>query len=407
MILKNLKKVFLLVIVLFSFFWFNSSSFSETTSTVPECSQNNLTPSQCVDYLNSKVADLKNQGNTLSSQISLMDNKIKLTGYQITATQNQITELSLDIDTTIKKISALQKSLDNSIEVLINRIIATYEVGTIQPLQILLTSGSASDFFTRLNYLKLAQAHDKKLIYDTQQAKADYANQKEIFEDKKKQIENLKSQLEAYSSQLDQEKANKQRLLAETKGSEAKFQSLLAQARAEYEAIQGIVAGKGSETEVGDVSEGSTIASVIQGQSCNSGGTHLHFITTKDGANQNPFNYLKSVSSENCSGSSCGSSDGDPFNPSGDWNWPLDPTIKMNQGYGSTWATKNSWVGKIYSFHNGIDIDGSSPSVKAVKSGKLYQGSFTGYAGCRLKYVKLVHNDNGFTTYYLHINYIF
>jgi len=57
-------------------------------------------------------------------------------------------------------------------------VVATYEVGTIQPLQILLTSSGASDFLSRLNYLKRAQAHDKQLIYQTQQAKVDYANQK-------------------------------------------------------------------------------------------------------------------------------------------------------------------------------------------------------------------------------------
>ena len=118
-----------------------------------------------------------------SDNRAIMESQINLTEYQIEATQEQITSVTLDIDTATKKISSLQDTLDTSITVLINRIVATYEVGTIQPIQILLTSNTASDFFTRLNYLKLAQAHDKQLIYDTQQAKTDYSNQKNILEE--------------------------------------------------------------------------------------------------------------------------------------------------------------------------------------------------------------------------------
>src|SRR6185369_16146447 len=103
-------------------------------------------------------------------------------------------DITLDIDTTSKKINKLQDTLNNSISVLLNRIVATYEVGTIQPLEVLLTSTDASNFLSRLNYLKRAQEHDKQLVYQTQQVKTDYSNQKEIFIDKKKQIESLKTQ---------------------------------------------------------------------------------------------------------------------------------------------------------------------------------------------------------------------
>ena len=121
---------------------------------------------------------------------------------------------------------------------------------------------------------------------------------------------------------------------------------------------------------------------------------------------QNPFSYLKNgVDFENCSGSSCGSSDGDSFNPSGSWDWPINPRVKYSQGYGPTWATRNTWVGNIYNFHNGIDINSPSSEIKAVRSGTLYRGSYSGSNGCRLRYVRVHHDENGMDTYYLHINY--
>ena len=384
-IIKTLFLFFISVLI----FAFSNISLAQTPTPTP-------TPdnSQQVNDLQSKISDLQSQGRTLSSQISVMDNQIKLTEYKIQATEGQITDLVLDIDTTTKKISGLETSLNSLVEVLINRIVATYEVGTIQPLGILLTSSDASDFISRLNYLKRAQEHDKRIIYETQQAKVDYSNQKIIFEDKKKQVENLKTQLEAYTVQLEQEKQGKQKLLEETKGNEANYQRLLAEARAEYLQIQGIIAGKGVETEIKQVSQGETIATIISGASCNSTGSHLHFTVSRNGVAENPFNYLKPVDYTNDSG-------GDTFNPSGSWDWPLDPPIDFNQGYGDTWFVRTYHA---YSFHNGIDIAGSSPNVKAVKSGTLFQGSYTGSGGCRLKYVRVHQPDDGLDMFYLHVN---
>lgn len=358
-----------------------------------------------IKELEGKVTELRAQGNSLSAQIGVMDNQIKLTEYRMNATQQEITDISLDIDSASKRMSNLEGSLDNVSKVLINRIKATYKTGTVEPLQLILTSDNISDVISRINYLRIVQAHDKRILLDTQQAKNDYENQRNILESKKQKIEALKIQLETYTKQLDSDKKTKQRLLEETKGQEKNFQSLLANARAEYEAIQNIVAGGGNEAEVRTVSEGERIASVIPGASCNSGGAHLHFIVNRNGGTESPFNYLKGVDNENCSGSSCGSGDGDSFNPSGSWEWPIAPPIRMTQGYGSTWAVRNSYVGQIYSFHNGIDIVGSSFEVKAVKPGTLYQGSYTGANGCRLRYVKVSHPDLGLSTLYLHINY--
>ncbi|MDO8497329.1 MAG: hypothetical protein Q7S61_02170, partial [bacterium] len=80
---------------------------------------------------------------------------------------------------------------------------------------------------------------------------------------------------------------------------------------------------------------------------------------------------------------------------------PIVPTIGFHQGYGETWAVKNTYAGNIYRFHNGIDISGSSNSVTAVADGELYRGSYA--VGCTLSYVKLKHKDSNLSTLYLHV----
>lgn len=377
---------------------------AQTPTPTPDKSQQTSDLQKQIEELENKVKDLQAQEKTLSSQISVMDNQIKLTQYRIDYTKQQINELTTDINTASEKITNLEGSLNNITKTMLGRIAATYQLSSIQPLQLLLSSTSFSDFITRTNYIRIVQAHDKKTIYNTVQARNDYENQKQIFEGKKQKVLALQTQLETYTKQLDDEKNAKQSLLRSTQNDERKYQDLLAKARAEYLAIQGIVSGNGSETEVGRVSQGQRIASIIPGASCNSSGGHLHFIVSRNGATENPFSYLKGIDYENCSGSSCGSSDGDPFNPSGSWDWPLNGPIEMNQGYGSTWAVRNTWVGRVYNFHNGIDITGSSYEVKAVQNGTLYRGSYAGSGGCRLPYVRVRHDD-GLDTLYLHVSY--
>jgi murein DD-endopeptidase MepM/ murein hydrolase activator NlpD len=111
---------------------------------------------------------------------------------------------------------------------------------------------------------------------------------------------------------------------------------------------------------------------------------------------QNPFSYLKSVDYDNDSG-------GDSFNPTGSWDWPIRPRIDFNQGYGKTWAIANTWVKRIYSFHNGIDISSQDTSVYATHKGTLFRGAFKG--GCTLKYVRVENKADNIETYYLHVNY--
>ncbi len=241
--------VFCLLLVSFGFPIFRSyadlTPTPSPTSTPTDNSSAVQSLEQQISDLQAKISNLQGQEKTLSTQISVMDSQIKLTQLQINDTQQKIMDLTLNIATANTKINSLQGSINNLTKVLLNRIIATYEVGSSQPFQVLMTSSDIHDFFVRANYLKIAQAHDKQLAYDTVQAKNDYANQKQIYETEKKQVEALNTQLQAYNTQLDSEKAAKQSLLSQTQGDEASYQRQLAQAQAELAGFSNFVTAQG------------------------------------------------------------------------------------------------------------------------------------------------------------------
>jgi peptidoglycan hydrolase CwlO-like protein len=242
-----MKKIFIAVLPILAIFFIHSNVIAQTQSPTPSPANTTQVADlqNKINDLQKKISDLRGQEKTLSSQISVMDNQINLTQLKIESTQKQISDLTLDIDTADKKIDKLENSLDKLSRILINRIKATYVVGTTSNFQVLISSSNISDFVTRANYLRIAQEHDKRLIYDTVQARNDYTNQKEIFKDKKSKTLLLQDDLKKYSSELEGEKTAKASLLAQTQGSEGNYQKLLSEAQAQLSGFSRFATSQG------------------------------------------------------------------------------------------------------------------------------------------------------------------
>ncbi len=257
---KYYKINYFVVVLALSFFIFPVNPLFAQTPTPTEAITPTPTedPQQADDLnnkireLESKVQSLRSEEKSLSSQISVMDNQIKLTEYRIEAAKSQIVTITEDIGSATNKIEHLESSLTDITKTLLARISATYQLGSVQPLQLLLSSQNFTDFINKTNYIHIVQEHDKKLMYNTLQAKNDYANQKDIFEEKKAKVLSLQTQLVSYTDQLDQEKSNKQRLLAETQGSEANYARLLAQAKAQLAGFSRFTQSQGGASLLGN-----------------------------------------------------------------------------------------------------------------------------------------------------------
>lgn len=351
--------------------------------------------------LQRKLAEVQRQKQTLSSQISYMDNQIALTSLKIEETQARIIQSGQEIATLSAKIGRLDESLTGLSAILLNRIEETYKRGGVESWQLILSSRGFADLLARTRYIRLVQAHDKRLVYQIEETKADYQDQKVLLEEKKREDEQLKKQLDGYKVTLARQKAEKVQFLEVTKNDEKRYQELLAKARAEFEAIQGIIAGRGQEVEAGEVKEGDKIASIIVGESTCSDGAHLHFEVYNNKVIQNPASLLssKDVTWDLCGWFGCD----DPFGFSGSWQWPINGKPRITQGYGMTaYARRTGAYGG--GPHTGIDMVSENDwTVKAVKHGTLYRGAIACRGGT-LRYTRVKHGD-GYDTYYLHVNY--
>jgi peptidoglycan hydrolase CwlO-like protein len=347
------------------------------------------------------IREAQNAAQSLNNTISILNGQIKVQELQIEQTTAELNSLERQVIELANRITGLDLSLDRLTTVLVRRVDEHYKTGRTNPPFMLLLSDSFNQFVTNYKYIKITEAQTVEAMQRAETQKIDYDQQKTLKEEKQAEVERKKLALVQQQQTLSKQRAEQQFLLTETKSNEARYQSELAKTLAELEAIQSIIAGKGDESKVRDVSQGETIASVIVGASACSTGTHLHFEVVKDGVHRDPAGYLKGIDpvwNNQPDGS---------FGFGGAWEWPLNNPARINQGYGMTYyaRVKRSYGGAP---HTGIDMvskDSGNNTVKAVKEGSLYRGSIR-CGGGLLRYVKVEHkDDSSMSTYYLHVNY--
>ena len=380
--------VFLFVLIPYPLSLIPSSRANESDDRLNEINK------QIQEY-EQKLKDLAGQKQTLGNTIVYLNTQIALTQTKIAQTEQTLVVLAADIDDLVARIGRLNTSLDTLSTILIERVRESYKQELVEPLYLFFASTGFTDFINQVKYIRAAQLHDRELMVSMERTRSTYDVQKQELVRKQDEVEALNATLKKQRANLAAQQKEKQQLLDATKNDEKRYQDLLAKARGELEAIQNIIAGKGEETRVGDVSEGARVASVISGPSTCSSGSHLHFEVVQNNEHRNPFDYLsnKSVIWDNSDSQQ---------NFSGSWNWPMNDPIRITQGYGKTSYSS------IYAngFHTGVDManDTQNDEVKSVKNGVLYRGSI-GCRGGTLRYVRVDHGDN-FSTYYLHVNYI-
>lgn len=224
-----------LIILLVGFGLFIPSQSS--AATLSQLLQQQADLQKQADQSRLQIQQKQQQANSLQNAIGNIDGNINYTTQQISTTQDQIAnttavlaELNKQIDDNQTKLDALNQKLTTAYQNL-------YEMSQKSPLETLLESQSLNDLVSQTQYIQALQTNLQGDIEEVNSIKSDLQSKKQASEAQKTELEQLKGNLDASKSSLSSQLTQKNQLLQQTQGDQAKYEAILKQLEAQKETV--------------------------------------------------------------------------------------------------------------------------------------------------------------------------
>lgn len=256
-----------------------------------------------------EIIDIKQkQGETLSNQLSITDSSISKIQAQIAISKSTIDDYNSQISRIERQIKEKTELMESQRKILTRLIQSYYEVNLTSPVISYLTDGNIASFIVKKD--RIAQTGDKikELVDSVRKIKEDFESQNKELDKKKREVVSTHEKLRDQNGDLVSVKMQKEKLIAQTKGEEARYTSLL-------EKVQEQIQNEIEQIELG-----------------------------KAGVDLGPL----------------------PPSKPGFFIYPVNPVI-ITQGYGKTSFSKNYTSGS----HNGLDFSVNYKNIFAVGDGNV------------------------------------
>jgi peptidoglycan hydrolase CwlO-like protein len=180
-----------------------------------------------IDQHEATIAEYKKQGKTLQGEINNLNATINKINLQIKSITLNLQKLDKEIAVTKGEISDAENKLEINRGALARLIQRLYEDDRSGLIEILLKAPKLSDFFGNMNNILNVQDSLSITVKKVTELRNDLVEKKEVLAVKRSDTAQLKAIQDAQKEAADRAKREKSNLLAQTKGQESKFQSIL------------------------------------------------------------------------------------------------------------------------------------------------------------------------------------
>jgi len=152
--------------------------------------QNNL--NEATNNLNNIQIELTDN----LQKVNDMEDKIDSYQHDLDSLNAQLNQVNQDLSTVQTKLDTVQKDYDQQMQIFQKRLVALYEAGNTNYIDVLLNSRNLSDFVSNYYVISEVSGYDKQLLDNIKQDKDNIASIEQSLNDKKQSAKTLKDNTE-------------------------------------------------------------------------------------------------------------------------------------------------------------------------------------------------------------------
>lgn len=243
------KKIFsiILIILILQYFCVFVFANDSITNEITNNTTNSIT-----DDLEKQKEDVENKIEEANTQLEYVQGELSNTMLKVQETEDKILKYQKEVDELGEKMETLQKSIDESTaklqiasqnyeeksDLLAKRLVAMYEAGDTQYLDVLLKSNSITEFISRYYIIQEVAEYDSILINEVEQEKNNIETTKQKLENEQAEIKIIKAKNEqttivlsnmqtlqkSYISKLSENEKKLQKQITEYKNDQAEIE---------------------------------------------------------------------------------------------------------------------------------------------------------------------------------------
>ena len=247
------KKLFCIILIILIWQYFCTFVFAENSLTNEAIDVNNVTNEITTEpTLEEQKEEIENQIKDTNTKLEYVQEELSGTLLKVQETEDKIRQYEKEIDEMAEKMQNLQNSINEAnsalikseqnyeekTELLARRLVAMYEAGETQYLDILLNSKDITDFISRYYVIQEIAEYDSVLIEQIEKEKNNLETTKQKLENEQDELKIIKSKREQTSIVLSNMKTLQQSYVQDLNEGEKILQERLTKYKEEQEEIE-------------------------------------------------------------------------------------------------------------------------------------------------------------------------
>lgn len=195
-----------------------------------------------IDDLQKQIQSAKNTEKSVSAELARLGQQLELSTRELNYIQAQISYTQDQIESTRNEIGATEQKLAAQKDAFDARLVSMYKAGRVSYVDILFTSGSLSEFMSRVHYLKQIAEQDNALIDEYAANRATLLAEQQDLQNKMTQYQTLAAQQEQKRTEVSSRSADRERYLASVQANREQLEQAEDEMDRQSKALEKVIA---------------------------------------------------------------------------------------------------------------------------------------------------------------------